>query len=151
VNTVVLRTDVSGDPTFRELVARVREADLAAYDHQDVPFERVVELVGPSRSLGRHPLFQVMLVLQNNTAVDFQLVGLEAEMMDVEFPVAKFDLSLMLGERYRLEELADGDATKTVEGISGVLRYSQDLFDSETAELIVENLVRLLEAVVADA
>ncbi|GAB2962967.1 amino acid adenylation domain-containing protein [Saccharothrix stipae] len=133
VNTLVLRTDTSGDPTFRELLARVREADLAAYDHQDVPFERLVEEVNPARSLSRHPLFQVMLVLQNTPPVTADFTGLRAEHRVVDLDVAKFDLTL--------------DLTETDHGITGTVKYATDLFDRTTAERFATALTRLLTAV----
>ncbi|MFG2145017.1 non-ribosomal peptide synthase/polyketide synthase [Streptomyces sp. NPDC048696] len=137
-NTLVLRTDVSGQPTFRELVSRVRTADLAAYAHQDVPFERLVELVNPARSRARHPLFQVLLAFQNTPEVSLELPGLTIGAEPVDIGVAKFDLSLSL------QEGADAD------GIRGMLEYSTDLFDHASAELIAARLGRLLHAAVTD-
>ncbi|MCR6482069.1 amino acid adenylation domain-containing protein [Amycolatopsis sp. OK19-0408] len=136
VNTLVLRTDTGGDPTFRELLTRVREADLAAYAHQDLPFEHLVELLNPTRSLARHPLFQVMLAVYHSGTEKERLLGLEASYRDTGLRQAKFDLSF--------------DLVETPEGIDGDLEFSLDLFDEETARTLTERLVRLMTAVVAD-
>ncbi|HEY2419160.1 MAG TPA: amino acid adenylation domain-containing protein, partial [Steroidobacteraceae bacterium] len=141
VNTLVLRTDTSGNPSLRELIGRVRATSLAAYGHQDLPFERLVEVLNPARSLGRHPLFQVVLALQNNAPVSFELPGLSASGEAVDTASAKFDLSLSLGE----QRSSDG----TPLGIGGVLEYASDLFDRGTAQLLAGRLVRLLEGAVA--
>jgi amino acid adenylation domain-containing protein len=139
VNTLVLRTDTSGNPRFTELVERVRAADLAAYARQDVPFERVVEAVNPARSPGRHPLFQVMLAMQQQRpGAETGLPGLATSVEQVANGTAKFDLQFGLVER-------PGEA-----GIGGGVEYSTAQFDRETAELITGRLVRLLDAVAAD-
>ncbi|MEE1813455.1 condensation domain-containing protein, partial [Streptomyces sp. BE133] len=142
VNTLVLRTNVSGDPTFHELIERVRETDLAAYAHQDVPFERLVEELNPERSMALHPLFQTMLTFQNNARADFELPGLRVTPESGSLDVSKFDLSFTLAE----EQDPDGAPA----GIDGYLEYSVDLFDRETVEVLAGRLERLLAAVVAD-
>ncbi|CAM5617405.1 Non-ribosomal peptide synthetase OS=Streptomyces rimosus subsp. rimosus (strain ATCC / DSM 40260/ JCM 4667 / NRRL 2234) OX=1265868 GN=SRIM_001175 PE=4 SV=1 [Streptomyces rimosus subsp. rimosus] len=100
VNTFVLRTDTSGDPSFEELLGRVRESSLAAYAHQDVPFEHLVELLNPQRSTAYHPLFQVALVLQNTDQGDFTLPGLRVRMEEVAAGTPRFDMLLSLTEQY---------------------------------------------------
>ncbi|MER7570169.1 condensation domain-containing protein, partial [Streptomyces sp. NPDC097941] len=138
VNTLVLRTDLSGDPTFRELIERVRETDLAAYANQDVSFEHLVEVLNPARSMSRHPLFQVMLVLQNNTPAALRLPGLTLTGESAPSTVAKFDLSLALREQY------DSDGGPA--GLIGLLEFASDLFDASTARTLAERFARLLAA-----
>ncbi|MBQ1076206.1 AMP-binding protein [Micromonospora sp. C31] len=141
VNTLVLRTDVSGDPTFAELVARVRDADLAAYDHQDVPFERLVEELNPTRSTAHHPLVQVTLVLQESGGPRPGGEVLAGAPLPFDTGTAKFDLTLAVRE--------DRDGA-TPRGITGVLEYATDLFDRLTAERLADRLARLLREAVAD-
>ena len=142
VNTLVLRTDTSGNPSFRELIARVRATNLAAYSHQELPFERLVEVLNPARSLARHPLFQVMLALQNNAPVSLDLPGLTPSVETVGTASAKFDLSVSLRE----QRGSDGAPA----GINGVLRYSIDLFERASVEVIARRLIRLLETAIDD-
>jgi amino acid adenylation domain-containing protein len=141
VNNLVLRTDTSGNPTFRELVRRVRETDLAAYANQDLPFERLVELVNPARSLARHPLFQVMLAFYHASTTRERLLGLDAEYTDTGLRQAKFDLSFDLVERL------DHDGTPA--GIEGTVQYGTDLFDESTVHTLAACLVRLLTTAIA--
>ncbi|WP_030737739.1 non-ribosomal peptide synthetase [Streptomyces sp. NRRL S-31] len=142
LNTLVLRTDTSGDPSFRELLARVRRTDLDAYEHQAVPFERLVEALNPARSPARHPLFQVMLSFRNNTRAELRLPSLTAEPVSVRLPAAKFDLSFSLTERFG----PDGEP----DGVSGEVQYASALFDEETVRALAERLVRVLDQVRAD-
>ncbi|MES5816918.1 amino acid adenylation domain-containing protein [Streptomyces sp. RG80] len=139
INTLVLRTDTSGDPTFGELLARVRETDLAAYAHQDVPFDQVVEAVNPARSLTHHPLFQVMLAFQNAGDGTLDLPDLAAEPVEVDTGVAKFDLSVSLRE--------DRDGAG---GMTGEVEYAVDLFDRVTVERLADRLEKLLTGAAAE-
>ncbi|NJP80364.1 amino acid adenylation domain-containing protein [Streptomyces sp. AA8] len=142
VNTLVLRTDTSGNPAFTELLARVRDTDLGAFAHQDVPFERLVEEINPDRSAARHPLFQTMLVLQNNTegTVDLEGLALEAEPFGAGAP--KFDLDFTFSE--------GRDATGTPTGISGSVAFAADLFSRASACSMADRLRLILEGVAAD-
>src|SRR5499433_370352 len=141
VNTLVLRTDTSGHPSFRALVGRVRASNLEAYSHQELPFERLVEALNPARSLAHHPLFQVMLALQNNAAAQLEFEGVSARVEPVVGASAKFDLSVSLAE----QRSADGGAG----GLIGVMEYASDLFDRASVEALAGRLVRVLEAAVA--
>ncbi|MGW1893055.1 amino acid adenylation domain-containing protein [Streptomyces sp. NPDC002004] len=136
INSLVLRTDLSGDPTFLELLERVRRTDLAAYAHQDVPFERVVEAVNPARTLAHAPLAQVALVLQNTGAAALELPGLQVSFEGDSEGAAKVDLAFNLTE----SRTHDGRPA----GIGGQLEYAADLFDPATARQLTERLARLL-------
>ena len=135
-NTLVLRTTLSGDLTFRSTLQRVREVALGAYAHQDVPFEKLVEELHPERDLGRNPLFQVMFSLQNVSQEPLRLPGLTLTPLEVERSTAKFDLGMFAGEG--------------PEGLRCHLEYNTDLFDESTAERILGHFHRLLEAIVDD-
>ena len=141
VNTLVLRTDTSGDPDLRALIGRVRAGNLSAYSHADVPFERLVEVLNPARSLSHHPLFQVMLAFQSQAPARFEVAGLASRFEAVATATAKFDLSVSLRE----ERAADGLPA----GIFGGIEYASDLFDRGSVEALAGRFVRLLEGAVA--
>ncbi|MBO0916497.1 non-ribosomal peptide synthetase, partial [Streptomyces laculatispora] len=142
VNTLVLRTDLSGDPTFEEVIDRVREFDLAAYAHQDVPFERLVDALSPVRAQNHHPLFQTMLVLQNQADTTIGLRGLTVTEQPVHTGISKFDLT------FTFTESRDGAGRPA--GLGGVLEFSTELFARTTAHALAARLTRLLAALAAD-
>ncbi|MFE3192017.1 non-ribosomal peptide synthase/polyketide synthase [Nocardia sp. NPDC059240] len=137
VNTLVLRTEVAPQRSFRELLAQVREADLRAFAHADVPFERLVEVLSPLRSQARHPLFQVALDLQNTTPATLELDGLTAARLELDPGIAKFDLQLSLTEDHGAG------------AIDAVFTYATDLFDESTIASFAHRLDRVLDAVIA--
>ncbi len=136
VNTLVLRANLSGSPGFRTLLARVRETALGAYDHQDLPFEMLVDALQPVRDLSHSPLFQVMFVIQNAPLAAEDLPGVTLSPIDVHSGTAKFDLTLFMVE--------DGDA------LSGAFEYNTDLFDDRTIERMIVHLENLLAGATAD-
>ncbi len=135
VNTLIMRTQLSGDITVHELLTRVREVALGAFEHQEVPFERLVEELQPERTPDRSPLFQVAFALQNAPTETLELAGLKLSPMAMENGTAKFDLTLFLWER--------GDT------LTGALEYSTDLFDETTIRRMAGHFQSLLAAMVA--
>ncbi|WP_163871108.1 non-ribosomal peptide synthetase/type I polyketide synthase, partial [Myxococcus eversor] len=135
VNTLVLRARVRPEDSFRALLAQVRETTLAAYEHQDLPFERLVEELQPQRDLGRGPLVQVVFALQNTPTPTMSVPGLTLRQLDVDNDTARFDLGLVLVEE--------------ADGLRGVIEYSTELFNAPTVARLASHLRNLLEAVVA--
>ena len=137
VNTLVLRTEVGGNPSLKEVLRRVREVTLGAYQNQDVPFEKLVEELQPERDLSRSPLFQVMLVLQNNEQEELHLPGVGLSGFAIKSNVAKFDLQLTLNEGRG-------------EGLAGEIAYAVDLYEAGTVERMVEHWRMVLEEMVGE-
>jgi len=133
VNSLALRTDLSGNPTFRELLGRVKQVAFDAYAHQDVPFEKVVEELNPVRDVSQTPIFQVMFGLQNAPRSAPQLSNLAVTRVAVDTHTAKFDLTLLM--------------TETADGLSGWFEYSADLFDALTVERLQLHFENLLTSV----
>ncbi|WP_255316224.1 non-ribosomal peptide synthetase/type I polyketide synthase, partial [Myxococcus fulvus] len=135
VNTLVLRARVRPEESFRALLAQVRETTLAAYEHQDLPFERLVEELQPQRDLGRSPVVQVVFALQNTPTPTMRVPGLTLRQLDVDNDTARFDLGLVLVEE--------------ADGLRGVIEYSTELFTAPTVARLASHLRNLLEALVA--
>src|SRR5688572_12526704 len=137
VNTLTMRTDLSGNPTVAELLGRVREISLGAYEHQEVSFEKLVEELQPERSLSHQPLFQVWFVLQNIPTEEVKIPGLNIQSVPIDDQFTKFDLMLSIDE--------------TDESLPGTLHFGTDLFDETTIQRMLEHFRRVLEGMVADA
>ncbi|HEV7216779.1 MAG TPA: amino acid adenylation domain-containing protein, partial [Chloroflexota bacterium] len=136
VNMLVMRGDLSGDPTFAELLTRVREVTLGAYANQDIPFEHLVEALQPARSLSRNPIFQVVLALQNVPMTPLNLPDLQLSPLTLDLGTAKFDLSAFF--------------TETPQGLAGAMEYNTDLFTPATVARLAQHFTTLLSAVAAD-
>jgi hypothetical protein len=136
VNTLALRTDLSGDPTFRELLGRVKDVTLGAYAHQDLPFERLVIDLRPDRHLSRQSIFQVGMSLQNYLHEPPQPAGLSWSFLNTKHVTSQFDLVLHL--------------SNTQDKLQGGFEYATDLFDRETIERMAEHFQVLLEGIVSD-
>ena len=136
VNTLALRTDLSGNPPFRELLQRVRQVTLNAYAHQELPFDRLVEVLQPERSLNHSPLFQVMFVHQNYRQDVLELPGLEVTPVDVDHGTSKFDLAMFTYDE--------------PDGLKVAVEYSTDLFERDRIERLLGHFRMLLEGIAAD-
>ena len=135
VNTLVMRTDLSGNPTFRELLRRVKETVVGAYAHQDLPFENLVEEISPERDPSRNPIFQTLCVLQNAPLKLIEFSGLKLRPQQIEHSISKFDVSLLANHR---------------RGLKVALVYSNDLFNDATIDRMLGHLNSILENALVD-
>lgn len=136
VNNLVLRNNLSGDPSFREFLSRVKDVTLSAYTYQDVPFEKLVEELQPERDLSRNPLFQVMFILQNAPTLVEDISGLTLRALEIDNGRSEFDISVSMSE--------------SQQELTGFLEYSTDLFDSVTIGRFIEHFQTLLESIVTN-
>ncbi|MEH1969388.1 non-ribosomal peptide synthetase [Nostoc sp.] len=150
VNSLVLRSNLSGNPTFRELLGRVREVTLGAYSHQDLPFEKLVEELHPERNLSHHPLFQVVFGFQNAPMSALELPGLVLSFLNINLKKTRFDLELHLWKCSEDFRSLWGGNWEYSEGLRGVMVYNTDLFDRATISRMVEHFKSLLSAIVAN-
>ncbi len=150
VNSLVLRTNLAGDPTFRELLNRVRDVTLAAYAHQDLPFEKLVEELQPVRSLGQNPLFQVVFALQNTPMEQLELPGLVLSPVELETKTSRFDLELYVWKCTDNFRSLWGKGWQHSDGLRGVIVYNTDLFDSTTIASVRHHFQTLVEGIVAN-
>jgi amino acid adenylation domain-containing protein len=148
VNSLVLRTNLSENPTFRELLGRVREVTLGAYSQQDLPFEKLVEELHPERNLSYHPLFQVVFSFQNSPMSALELPGLVPSLMNIDLKKTRFDLELHLWKCSEDFRSLWGANWEYSEGIRGVMVYKTDLFDKATISWILEHFKTLLSGIV---
>ena len=135
-NTILLRVDLQGNPSFQELLGRVRQVALEAYAHQDLPFEQLVEALQPERNLSHNPLFQVMFIMQNASIENLELPGLTVTDLELDRVTAKFDLTLSI--------------TETESRLKGSWEYNSDLFEAATIRRMINHLGTLLEGIVAN-
>ncbi|HEV2904473.1 MAG TPA: condensation domain-containing protein, partial [Pyrinomonadaceae bacterium] len=136
INSLVLRTDLSGDPTFLQLLARVREVTLGAYAHQELPFEKIVEALQPDRNLSHSPIYQIAFILENTPRADVEVEGLAMTPLRTAGVSSKFDLTLALAQ--------------FGPSLLGSVEYNTDLFDQPTSERMITHYVKILEAVAGD-
>jgi amino acid adenylation domain-containing protein len=136
VNTLVLRTDLSGNPSFREILARVRKVALEAYNHQDLPFEKLVEDLNPDRTLSQTPLFQALFAFQNMPRESAKMSGLDVTAVDLDKHIAKFDLYMRMWDE--------------TSGLQGAFEYSSDIYNDSTIARVARGFEVLLEGIVAD-
>jgi len=136
VNTLALRNDLSGDPSFEDLLHRVKEVALGAYDHQDLPFELLVDELKPERTLSHTPLFQVMFIFQNFPEIRFKLPDADLKVLEMDTRTAKFDLTMIMVE--------------TEKNLKGSIEYSTDLFEPDTISRMIVHFQILLKGIIAN-